>query len=53
MGNWAGKIAWLMVPLVDRMMAHVLAAGKIHGDDTPVTLLSPGGSGTSTAHFWV
>ncbi|WP_370647443.1 IS66 family transposase [Polymorphobacter sp. PAMC 29334] len=56
MGNWAGKIAWLMVPLVDRMMAHVLAAGKIHGDDTPVTLLTPGAAGeagTRTAHFWV
>lgn len=53
MGNWAGKIAWLMVPLVDRMMVHVLAAAKIHGDDTPVTLLIPGASGTSTAHFWV
>jgi len=39
------------------MMAYVLAAGKIHGDDTPVTLLTPGASGgasgTSTAHFWV
>jgi len=57
MGNWAGKIAWLVAPLVDRMMAYVLAAGKIHGDDTPVTLLTPGASGgasgTSTAHFWV
>lgn len=53
MGNWAGKIAWLVAPLVDRMMAYVLEADKIHGDDTPVTLLTPGQRGVRTAHFWV
>lgn len=52
MGRWAGRIAWLLAPLVDRMMAYVLDARKIHGDDTPVDLIKREG-GTTTAHFWV
>ena len=53
MGRWAGKIAWLLTPLVDRMMAYILEARKIHGDDTPVDLLRSGERGTATARFWV
>lgn len=34
------------------MMTYVLEAAKIHGDDTPVRMLGPGG-GTIQAHFWV
>ncbi|NML96247.1 IS66 family transposase [Novosphingobium olei] len=52
MGRWSRKLAWLMAPLGDRLLAHVLAAPKIHGDETPVTLLT-GEDGTRTAYFWV
>ncbi|WP_237740985.1 IS66 family transposase, partial [Novosphingobium sp. B-7] len=39
MGRWARKLAWLMAPLGERLLAHILKAPKIHGDETPVTLL--------------
>jgi transposase len=33
---------WLLQPIVDGIRHHVLAAEKIHGDDTPVPVLEPG-----------
>lgn len=32
MGRWSRKLAWLMAPLGERLLAHVLEAPKIHGD---------------------
>jgi hypothetical protein len=52
MGRWARKLAWLMAPLGERLLAHILKAPKIHGDETPVTLLM-GEDGSHTAYFWV
>jgi transposase len=52
MGRWARKLAWLMAPLGQRLLSHVLEAPKIHGDETPVTLLM-GEDGNRTAYFWV
>lgn len=52
MGRWARKLAWLMAPLGERLLAHVLEAPKIHGDETPVTLLM-GEDGSRTTYFWV
>ena len=52
MSRWARKLAWLMAPLGERLLAYILEAPKIHGDDTPVTLLGSG-NGSATAHFWV
>lgn len=52
MGRWARKLAWLMAPLGERLLAHILQAPKIHGDETPVTLLM-GEDGSHTAYFWV
>jgi len=31
---------------------HVLAATKVHGDDTPIPVLAPGSSTTKTARLW-
>ena len=52
MGRWSRKLAWLMAPLGERLLAYVLQAPKIHGDETPVTLLM-GEDGSHTAYFWV
>jgi transposase len=52
MGRWSRKLAWLMAPLGEQLLAYVLEAPKVHGDETPVTLLA-GEDGSRTAYFWV
>jgi transposase len=52
MSRWARKLAWLLAPLGERLFAYILEGPKVHGDDTPVTLLGTG-AGSRTAHFWV
>jgi transposase len=52
MSRWARKLAWLMAPLGERLFAYIREAKKVHGDDTPVTLLG-NGDGSHTGHFWV
>jgi transposase len=52
MGRWSRKLAWPMAPLGERLLSYVLEAPKIHGDETPVTLLM-GENGSHTAYFWV
>ncbi len=51
--EWAGKIAWLLQPIIDRMSRHLFAAAKIHGDDTPIDVLAPGRGKTKTGRLWV
>jgi len=38
--------------LVDEIKKHVLAAAKIHADDTPVPVLAPGNGKTKTGRLW-
>jgi transposase len=40
--DWVGAASHLLTPLVDQIRKHVLAANKIHADDTPVPVLAPG-----------
>src|SRR5664279_5340766 len=42
LADWVGKAAWLMAPLVEAVGQHVMAADKLHADDTPVPVLAPG-----------
>ncbi|HIJ43663.1 MAG TPA: transposase [Rhodospirillaceae bacterium] len=53
LAGWVGKCAELVRPLVDAVEAHVLAAERIHGDDTPVPVLDPGRGKTKTGRQWV
>ena len=39
-------------PLVDEIRKHILAADKIHADDTPVPVLAPGNGKTKTGRLW-
>jgi transposase len=49
---WVGAASELLTPLVDQIRKHVLAAAKIHADDTPVPVLAPGNGKTRTGRLW-
>lgn len=46
-----GACASVLRPIYDRLQAHVLAAERLHGDDTTVPVLAKGK--TATARSWV
>ena len=50
MADWVGACTATLAPLVALIRAHVLAAGRIHGDDTTVPVLARGK--TSTGRLW-
>ncbi|MDH5540963.1 MAG: IS66 family transposase, partial [Rhizobacter sp.] len=53
LAGWVDKGDALIDPLVAAVHRYVLAAGKIHGDDTPVKVLAPGTGKTRTGRLWV
>ena len=53
LADWVAGAARLLQPLADAVRCYVLSAGKIHTDDTPVPVLSPGRGTTRTARLWV
>jgi transposase len=50
---WVGKVVWLVQPLIEAIGEHVMAAEKLHADDTPVPVLAPGLGRTKTGRLWV
>ena len=52
LAGWVGATSELLAPLVDAMRRHVLAATKLHADDTPVPVLAPGNGKTKTGRLW-
>src|ERR1700729_374997 len=52
LADWVGAASYLLSPLVDQLRKHVLAASKIHADDTPIPVLAPGTGKTKTARLW-
>jgi transposase len=52
LAGWVGAASELLAPLVDEIRQHVLAASKIHADDTPVPVLAPGNGKTKTGRLW-
>jgi hypothetical protein len=52
LADWVGAASYLLSPLVDQLRKHVLAATKLHADDTPVPVLAPGTGKTKTARLW-
>ncbi|RZA15322.1 MAG: IS66 family transposase, partial [Lysobacteraceae bacterium] len=48
--DWVGTCTAMLAPLVTLIDAHAMAAGRLHGDDTTVPLLSKGQ--TVTARVW-
>jgi transposase len=51
LADQVGACALVLRPLHDLIAAHVLAAGRIHGDDTTVPVLAKGK--TATGRAWV
>ena len=45
-------MARLLEPLVEALGRYVLAASKVHADDTPVPVLDPGRGRTKTGRLW-
>ena len=52
LAGWVGAASELVAPLIDEIRKHVLAASKIHADDTPVPVLAPGNGKTKTGRLW-
>jgi len=50
LADQVGAGAHALRPLYDRIAAHVLAAERLHGDDTPVPILAKGK--TETGRIW-
>jgi transposase len=53
LADWVGKAAALVRPLIDAVESHVMAAERLHADDTPVPVLAPGTGKTKTGRLWV
>jgi transposase len=52
LAGWVGATSGLLAPLVEAVRDHVLSAGKLHADDTPVPVLAPGHGKTRTGRLW-
>ena len=52
LADWVGEAAALLRPLVAAVRRHVLSAYKLHADDTPVPVLSPGKGSTKSGRLW-
>jgi transposase len=52
LADWVGGASRTLAPLVEAIRKYVLAAEKLHGDDTPVPVLAPGNGKTNTGRLW-
>ncbi len=52
LADWVGGASELLEPLVGALGRYVLAAQKLHGDDTPVPVLCPGRGSTKQGRLW-
>jgi transposase len=52
LADWVGGSSRLLEPLVEALRDYVMAAGKLHADDTPVPVLAPGQGKTKTGRLW-
>jgi transposase len=52
MAEWVGGCARLLDPLTGALSHYVMAAQKLHADDTPVPVLDPGRGKTKTGRLW-
>ena len=53
LADWVAQAARLLSPLADTIGRYVLAAEKIHGDDTPIRVLGGAGARARTGRLWV
>jgi transposase len=53
LADWVAKATALVSPLIETVAQHVMAAEKLHADDTPVPVLAPGTGKTKIGRLWV
>jgi len=53
LAGWVAQAGELLDPVLDALGRYVLAASKLHADDTPVKVLAPGAGKTRTGRLWV
>ena len=53
MADWVGRVSVLISPLILLIKTYIVAADRIHTDDTPVDVLDPGRGKTRTGRLWV
>ena len=52
LADWVGGCSRVLEPLVEALHRYVIAASKLHADDTPVPVLAPGQGKTKTGRLW-
>lgn len=52
LSNWVDACCQLMTPLNDALYRYVMNTRKLHTDDTPVKVLTPGLKKTKTGRIW-
>ena len=52
LAGMVGRCAALLNPLAEALGSYVRSAKKIHADDTPIPVLSPGNGKTKTGRLW-
>jgi hypothetical protein len=52
LAGWVGAATELLTPLLGALEKHVLSGTKLHADDTPIPVLSPGSGKTKTGRLW-
>jgi transposase len=52
LAGMVGRSAALLAPLAGAIGEHVRACAKIHADDTPISVLSPGNRKTKIGRLW-
>jgi transposase len=52
LAGWVGSATELLAPLLAALEKHVMSGCKLHADDTPIPVLSPGSGKTKTGRLW-
>lgn len=52
LADWVGRCGVELTPLVERLRSCLLGHAVLHGDETPVPMLSPGKKKTHRAYIW-
>lgn len=52
LAEWVGSVSTLVEPLLTALGEYVMAAQKLHADDTPIPVLAPGTGKTQTGRLW-
>lgn len=52
LADWVGATSELLRPLQEALRQHVMTARKLHADDTPVPVLTPGQGKTKQGRLW-